>query len=148
MTAKEKLFCTYYLNCHSTYHAAKKAGYKESECEKMEKMLLREDIRAYLSDLDLKSDPVSLTKSAIRGLERLAFSQPSGIGEVFEGSGDLFCVSEIKKNEKGTVEIKFFDRIRALSTLYEIGKSIDESQSVPFFEALSNSAPDEDDDGI
>lgn len=148
MTAKEKLFCTYYLTLHSPYTAAKKAGYKPHECEKAELLLLREDVRAYLTALDEKSDAVSLTKAAIRGLERLAFSNPTQINALFEGEGDLFCVSEIKRNEKGTVEIKFFDRIRALSTLYEIGKNIDEASSVPFFEALSSAVPESDDDGV
>lgn len=148
MTAKEKLFCTYYLTFHSPYTAAKRAGYKQNECEKAELLLGREDIRRYLTELDEKSDAVSLTKSAIRGLERLAFSETPQIDALFDGEGDLYCVSEIKKNEKGTIEIKFFDRIRALSTLYEIGRNIDEMSSVPFFEALSNAAPDEDDDEV
>ncbi len=149
MTAKEKLFCSNYLSLHSPYDAAIKSGYSEQQAKKAHLLLRRRDIKDKIRELDDESDVLSLTKSAIRGLERLAFSSPDNILNLIIGGEtacDLFCVSEIKKSEKGTVEVKFCDRIRALQALYEIGKLQDETASVPFFEALKNAVPDEDDD--
>ncbi len=148
MTNKEKLFCEAYFTLHSEEEAAKRAGFSEKAQKKTGELLRKKKIREYLSKLDDETPPLSLTKSAVRGLERLAFSTDSNVLKLVSGEesdADLFCVSEIKKNEKGTVEIKFCDRIRALTTLYEIGRAQDESASVPFFEALKNAVPEADD---
>ncbi len=148
MTEKEKLFCSNYLAFHSSYDSAIKAGYSEEDARKAHLLLRRRDVQKYLSKLDDECEVLSLTKSAIRGLERLAFSSPDNILNLVKGEEcacDLFCISEIKKSEKGTVEVKFCDRIRALQALYEIGRVQDETASVPFFEALKNAVPDSDD---
>jgi phage terminase small subunit len=147
MTAKEKQFCTHYFNLDTPYIAAKKAGFDENGAKGADKLLQRQDVREYILSLEQKGDVMSLSKAAVRGLGRLALSQPQDVNSLFEGEGDMYCVSEIKKSEKGTVEIKFFDRIRALTSLYEIAKSIDESASVPFFEALAHVGESEDESG-
>lgn len=50
---------------------------------------------------------------------------------------DLSAVSEFKKGGNGTVEIKFIDRVKALSALYEmLGSGADEDETEAFFRAL------------
>lgn len=146
MTAKEKLFCENYLALHCPTQAALKSGYTESDAKKAQTMLRREDIKNYLRELEDEAQPLSLTKSAIRGLERLAFSSPENILDTEKiCPSDLFCISELKRTQNGAIEVKFYDRIKALQALYEIGKLQDENMSVPFFEALKNAVPDTDD---
>lgn len=49
-------------------------------------------------------------------------------------SMDLFSISEIKRPKGGGMEIKFFDRIRALQCMQELG--MEENGSCGFYQAL------------
>jgi len=67
---------------------------------------------------------------------RLAFSEEMPSPELLAGM-NLFNVSEIKC-AKGGVEIKFFDRIRALEKLYEIAHAGDSgAAAASLLEALA-----------
>ena len=48
---------------------------------------------------------------------------------------DLSLLSEVKRNEKGTVEIKLIDRLRALEQLAEVAEE-DKSDMDSFLQAL------------
>lgn len=52
---------------------------------------------------------------------------------------DLSLLSEIKRNEKGTVEIKLIDRLKALEQL-ALAAGKDESQAQAFLQALQQEA--------
>ena len=89
----------------------------------------------------------SLANMAAAGYQRLAFgsicdaisllykSDPSK--EDLEGM-DLFLVSEIKRPKDGSMEIKFFDRLKALEKLGAGGEH--ETGAKQLFDAISNSA--------
>lgn len=51
---------------------------------------------------------------------------------------DLSLLSEVKRNEKGTVEIKLIDRLRALEQLNQAAGQ-DEGEMSSFLEALKDS---------
>ncbi len=53
-------------------------------------------------------------------------------------SMDLFSVSEIKRPKGGGMEIKFFDRIRALQCMQELGE--EEEAPCGFYRALEQGA--------
>ena len=53
---------------------------------------------------------------------------------------DLFNVSEIKRPKGGGLEIKFFDRLKALEHLEQLCTGGDEDSALPFYKALENSA--------
>ena len=53
---------------------------------------------------------------------------------------DLFNVAEIKKQKGGGIEIKFFDRIKALEKLGEISVTGEQESGQSFYEALEKSA--------
>ena len=53
---------------------------------------------------------------------------------------DLFNVSEIKRPKGGGLEIKFFDRIKALEHLEQLCSLGDDDKALPFYRALENSA--------
>ena len=49
-------------------------------------------------------------------------------------------MAEIKKPKGGGLEIKFFDRIKALEKLGEISETSQDNSAIPFYEALEKSA--------
>ena len=89
----------------------------------------------------------SCRKRVALGYERLAFGSTSDafkmltavdMSEIDPEQLDLFNVSEIKKPKDGALEIKFFDRLKALEYLSDIPD--DEKSSGSFYEALNRCA--------
>ena len=89
----------------------------------------------------------SCRKRVMLGYERLAFGSTADAFSLLMASGDdipdvgtldLFNVSEIKKPKDGAMEIKFFDRLKALEQLGDIPDDGNTAQS--FYEALSSCA--------
>ena len=89
----------------------------------------------------------SCRKRVALGYERLAFGSTSDAFKMLTAVDmsainpeqlDLFNVSEIKKPKDGALEIKFFDRLKALEYLSDIPD--DEKSSGSFYEALNRCA--------
>ena len=85
---------------------------------------------------------------ALLGYERLAFGSIADCIQLLYMEAptlqrleamDLFMISEIKKPKDGAMEIKFFDRIKALEKLSEAQEDTHE-KSLPFYRALERSA--------
>ncbi len=147
LTEKEKLFCCNYINNGNVKESAIKAGYS-SEPEKAGiKLLAKQSINDEIARLySLKKK--NLVHKAHSGYERLAFGSISdAVRLLFSDnpnyktlqSMDLFNISEIKKLKDGGLEIKFFDRLRAMDKLQESGLS-NESEALPFYRALEEGA--------
>lgn len=83
------------------------------------------------------------------GLRRLAFGEiQDAVKLLFESEENilsilprlnLFNVSEIKRQKGGGMEIKFFDRIKALERLSESIGSDERQTAVSFYDALERS---------
>ena len=58
---------------------------------------------------------------------------------------DLSAVAEFKRNANGTVEVKFVDRVKALSALYEMLGTGDANEAAEFLEALEQAGEERDD---
>ena len=124
LTARERAFCGFYCELRDARAAAEKAGFKKSAAEG-EAMLGREEIVEEVARLSaLKNRETGDIASA--GYRRLAFGDISDAvsllfmkepGEEELRNMDLFLVSEIKKPRDGNMEIKFFDRLKALEKL-------------------------------
>lgn len=150
-TPKEQLFCLYFSHLRNAVEAASRAGYKQP-LKTGERLLRREDIRTEISRISKTNEitPDEITA----GYRRLAFGSCCDAlklllsGELpadgnFE-SVDLFNVSEIKKPKDGALEIKFFDRLKALEHLEALSGSLSGNDSaLPFYEALLRSASTE-----
>ena len=54
---------------------------------------------------------------------------------------DLFNVSEIKKPKDGALEIKFFDRLKALEHLQQFSDTDQTDPALPLYRALMRSVP-------
>ena len=142
LTSREKLFCSCYVNSGDISQSAQKAGYKGEFRQEGEKLLCRSDILdeiARLSDLQKRS----LSQMAMVGYQRLAFGNIADAVELLYldkptqeqlNSMDLFSVAEIKRPKDGAMEIKFFDRLKALEKL-ELGMP-DSNIELPFYEAI------------
>jgi hypothetical protein len=147
LTGREKKFCSLFLGSGNSELAAEKAGYT-GDCEqKGEELICRPEISAELERLSRLREK-SLANMAAAGYQRLAFgsicdaisllykSDPSK--EDLEGM-DLFLVSEIKRPKDGSMEIKFFDRLKALEKIEQLSLSESDKYSVSLYKAIENS---------
>jgi hypothetical protein len=156
LTAREELFCRMYAYCRNGREAAVKSGYTvcpEINSRKLlASRLVRETIERY-------SQEMNITLSEVKaGLRRIAFSSsadavklilcPDG-QEIDPEKLDLFNVAEIKRPKGGGIEIKFFDRIKALEKLGDITESdtAENAACASFYEALEKSAMKQGDNG-
>lgn len=99
---------------------------------------------------DTENLPQSGGRAPLDGLARLAFGPVNdalrlfaGIGEIDESvisSLNLFCVSEIKQTKDGCLEIKFYDRIKALELLTRCGGQDANPAANSFYAALESAA--------
>lgn len=150
LTAKEKRFCVMFVQGGNAKDAARAAGYTDPE-KAAAALMLRADIAQQITE-QFEARAKNCHRLALAGYERLAFGNVSdAVKLMFEddplGAGleryDLFNVSEIKRPKEGAMEIKFFDRIRALEKLE--GASDDQENKLSgFYSALMGSKKEED----
>ena len=108
----------------------------------------RKDIRAEIERLD--SAKAVSEGEVISGYRLLAFG---GITDALKllysdempqqsdlEAMELLNISEIKMPKNGGIEIKFFDRLKALEKLEEISHANGSDSALPFYDALERSA--------
>lgn len=147
LSEKERLFCSYYANSGDARGCAARAGYSVSPGRSSAKLLAREEIRSEIARLEKERAPFA--SEVEKGLYRLAFGSvadalklmlceesmtPQQIEEL-----DLFNVSDIKRPKGGGLEIKFFDRLKALEKLSGLSGGAENTES-SFIRALSEGA--------
>ena len=124
LTEKERLFCFYFAEDGDARGCAARAGFSVAPKRSAARLLGREEIRAEIAKLEKEKKAVNAVE---KGLMRLAFGsvadamrlmlcEDSLTADEIEKL-DLFNVSEIKRPKGGGLEIKFFDRLRALEKL-------------------------------
>ena len=143
LTEKEILFCNLYSATRNPREAAARAGYKIFPEKIGLRLLNRQDIKDALSAIKRQVQK----GDAAAGLKRLAFSSVSDALRLLYAEDpltpaelerlDLFMVSEIKRPKGGGLEIKFFDRIKALEKLSELDNISDNNRMAPFYSALT-----------
>lgn len=145
LTKKEKLFCLNFALCLNEREAASRSGYASPEKAGI-KLMARKEIQDETTRLISKK---AGNEEVICGLKRLAFGSVADCLKLILSSGeenfdiesmDFFNISEIKKPKGGGIEIKFFDRLKALDKLSEICENADDDSSMPFYEAIRKSA--------
>ncbi len=146
LNAKEKLFCLYYEKTRNGRESAAHAGYEIMPQRAAIKLLNREDIRKEVKKLgkpatldEVCSGYRRLAFGSVADALRLIYTEEIPNIEEFEKL-DLFNVSDIKRPKGGGIEIKFFDRLKALEHLEEINEIADTAGAVPFYDALERSA--------
>lgn len=142
LTNRERRFCEVYALGGDANTAALTAGYDMPEKAGVS-LLSRDDINAEVSRLYEKRLRNARQK-AYAGYERIAFGSVNDAvrllfaGDAFGADGeeyDLFNVAEIKRPKEGALEIKFFDRLKALEKLEQYGRD-EENGSSDFYKAL------------
>lgn len=140
--AKEALFCEYCKILHSPREAAARAGYSFPERSAI-RLLKKPSVKKRLEELGVG------LQTAKEGLRRIAFGDIADVvylctcekipeREVLEQL-DLFMVSEIKIPKSGGMEIKFYDRLKALEQLSAHSEALG-GKAEPFFRALGEGA--------
>lgn len=145
--ARLNSFCCNYVMLGSVEEAAEKAGFpRETALAEGIALLRTQECRELIAQLrELLSD----SGSVAAGLKRLAFGScsdavylvfadelpPAGVIEKL----DLFNVSEIKRVKGGGVEIKLFDRLKALEKLFELENAFsDRDKAASLINALNS----------
>ncbi|MCR4614802.1 MAG: terminase small subunit [Clostridiales bacterium] len=136
----------YYEKYRNGREAAVSAGYKKLAGLAAVRLLLREDVRNEIRKI---SCPVS-SEEICAGYRRLAFGSVADAVKLMYADEmpdtesleklDLFNVSDIKRPKGGGIEIKFFDRLKALEHLEDMNGQLASSGAVPFYDALEHSA--------
>ena len=143
---REKQFCGYFVCTGSAEESARRAGYRKNCRLAGERLLCDEKVLDEIERLIALRRRV-LPKLASAGYYRMAFGGVSDALRLLYSERpteqelnemDLFMISEIKKPKDGMLEIKFFDRLKALEKL---GGQQDESAGVAgLFDAIGRGA--------
>ncbi len=132
--SRQEAFCGWYAMLGNLTEAAERAGFeKGSALSEGLKCLRNESCRKKIAQFRrILSDDGNVAA----GLKRLAFGSCRDAlylvfadelppKPVIDGL-DLFNVSEIKRDKGGGVEVRFFDRLKALEKLYELENAFSE----------------------
>ena len=145
LTSKERLFCTYYSLNRNPREAAVKSGYMFPEKSAL-RLLKRKEIAEEIARIDKQRRATD--NDVALGFARLAFGCVSdAISLAFKEDVtesdiekmDLFNIAEIKRKKGGDIEIKFFDRLKALEKLTGITAVTQEKES-SIFSAIEKGA--------
>ena len=144
LSAKEALFCEYCKILGSPREAAARAGYPFPEKSGM-KLLRKKRIKRALEE-----SVETPTVTALEGLRRIAFGSVCDAvylctcGQTISRETletlDLFSVSELKFTKSGGIEVKFFDRLKALDLLSSASVNVASDSAEPFYLALAEGA--------
>ncbi len=142
LTKKEIEFCRCFAICRDHREAAAKAGFAFPDRSGM-RLLAKDQVIAEIERITHKNTAVT---SAVDGLKRIAFgSVADAVKLILEPEKvdierlDLFMVSELKCTDK-CIEIKFYDRIKALTALLEVTDSVEADGTSQFVEAIFKGA--------
>lgn len=146
---KRKIFCCNYVLLGNIREAAVQAGFdKETALLDGIACLQSAECRKFISQL---RNTLSDSSGVIAGLKRLAFGSCTDAvylifadelppPEVISGL-DLFNVSEIRRVKGGGVEVKLFDRQKAIEKLFEFeNSSSDRCTAESLISALTQSS--------
>ena len=147
MTKKEDKFCCYYSSNGNARLSAVMAGYTMNPEQSGQQLRMRNDVIERVKKYR-NTRFEDLRFMALLGYERLAFGSVADCIQLLYmdkpdiqtlEAMDLYMISEIKRPKDGAMEIKFFDRLKALEKLSEAQQASAEN-SLPFYKALENSA--------
>ena len=145
-------FCCNYVMLGSVEEAAVRAGIpRENALSEGVELLKKEECRQLIAQLrELLTD----NGCVAAGLKRLAFgSCTDAVYLVFAdelppadviGKLDLFNVSELKRVKGGGVEVKLFDRMKALEKLFELENAFSDREKA---ESLIRALSEDDEEG-
>ena len=147
LSQKQLAFCRAFVRTRSPREASVAAGFLLFPEKAAEKLLSAKPVQAKIQELE---QSLSVQRAElIAGYRRLAFGSVADAVRLLQQTDqdappdpdtlDLFTVSEIKRPKGGGLEIKFFDRQKALDRLAELQETAEDC-ALPFYKALERSA--------
>ena len=147
LTKKELDFCRIYVRLRNPKESAIRAGFEILPEYRATSLLSKKEIRQKITELEKEVTADENLISA--GLQRLAFGSCADAVKLILSANqdtspdidslDLFNVAGIKFTCGKGMEIKFFDRLKALEKLSEISQSGKDEGALSFYEALERS---------
>ncbi|MEE0956719.1 MAG: terminase small subunit [Ruminococcus sp.] len=143
---KQAAFCGYLVSTGDPVTAARRAGFEKNPEQAAEELLCCATVLEEVQRLTEQREK-TFAKLASAGYRRLAFgSIADAVSLLFTEQPtlrqlqemDLFLVSEIKKPKDGMLEIKFFDRLKALEKLAQ--GDCEQGGVADLFDAIGHSA--------
>ncbi|MCI9274068.1 MAG: hypothetical protein HFE39_08985 [Clostridiales bacterium] len=148
LSKKELLFCRL-AAMGDPESAARQAGYRSSPQSAARRLMERKEILEEIGRVAAgRKEERDKASSSRMGYERLAFGSIADAVKLLYldepsleelSRMDFFQVSEIRRPKDGAMEIKFFDRMRALERLEQSEREEDGELS-PFYRALEQGA--------
>ena len=147
LSQKQLAFRRAFVRTRSPREAAVATGFLLFPEKAAEKLLSAKPVQAKIQELE---QSLSVQRAElIAGYRRLAFGSVADAVRLLQQTDqdappdpdtlDLFTVSEIKRPKGGGLEIKFFDRQKALDRLAELQETAEDC-ALPFYKALERSA--------
>lgn len=154
LTKKELDFCQWYARLQNPKEAALKAGFTVLPEYRGINLLSKKHIVNRIKEFEKENR--NDENLVFAGFSRLAFGSISdAVKLILSVNGDnppspddldLFNISEIKFTSGKGMEIKFFDRLKALEQLSKLSESSLNSSALSFYEALERSANGDSDE--
>lgn len=152
--ADRRAFCRWFLALGNPAEAARKAGFPAETAEQDALRLLQTpSCRTYLAQLAAQP-PLPLQSLVTAGLSRLAFGSANDAAKLVFADEipsdsvlsqlDLFHVSELRRVKGGGVEVKLFDRQKAMERLLECAASADSAAAAAALLSALGGAPQSD----
>ncbi len=148
LTKKELQFCRWYVRLRNPRESALRSGFTIMPEHRALSLLSKNSIREKIAELEKENSADHKLVSA--GLQRLAFGSITDAVKLILStrdnnspdidSLDLFNVSEIKFTSGKGMEIKFFDRLKALEKLSELSTDDGSDGMLSFYKAIEKSA--------
>ncbi len=148
ISSRERLFCQNYVRMGNVREAAARSGYLLFPEKNGQKLIHQDRIQEEILRIHRWAGQYTAGTKAAAGYERLAYGGISDAVKLLFSEEvspeeletmDLFGVSEIKRPRGGGMEIKFFDRLKALEKLQQLSAEGQEGQSA-FLSALERGA--------
>ena len=148
LSTKEELFCLYFVASRDPRGSAAKAGYTILPDRAAQKLIASDAVSKRLNELEQqrRANLAEVTE----GYRKLAFGSIADAISLITSDElptkkeleklDLSMISDIKRPKGGGLEIKFFDRLKALDKLCEISSAAHNENSSDFLSALEKSA--------
>ncbi len=142
--AQARLFAAAWLRSMDPRYAAAAAGVPDP-LQAMEDAAVRRELRRGRELLAREFTP----EDTVRRMKELAFGRANDCVRLALDPAadlealDLSLLQEIKRNDKGTVEIRLIDRLRVLERLLALDRG-GEDEAAAFFRAMREGLEDED----
>lgn len=147
LTKRELDFCRWYVRLRNPREAALRSGFTIMPEHRALGLLSKNGIRQKIAELEKENSADQKLVSA--GLQRLAFGSITDAVKLILSTSDnsspeidsldLFNVSEIKFTSGKGMEIKFFDRLKALEKLSELSTDDGNDGMMSFYKAIEKS---------